>query len=476
MNIFKKALITFLLISFNGFSQINIYYPSTRIVIQRSNANKATVFVSGKANQSLDRIDVRVEPRPGEGGVYQDWQPIAYNISDYFSGSIPNVVGGRYDLSFRAIVAGNVVGSVTVVERVGVGEVFLIVGHSNAAGGFSPSVGAISDRVSTINWVNTDANWFNYWNTANPASLPGLQFSQLCTNCGMAPAAGIPWFWGQLGDLIVNNLQVPVLFYSAAFGGSNMVATYKAAYDVPFSHSFINYSLRFPYVNIRNAFSKYIPYTGIRAILSAHGINDREEPYLPTNDPNNPDFRYAYERVIDKTRNEINKPDLAWMVATAGWIGSVWLINGQPVIQDAQNAIIANKPHVFRGANLDAIDNTGRGDGVHFNEAGQTQAAQKWLEAILTQGQPSGTPNFLTSSNPLLVTEPPVYFAKTITSGNWNDAAVWSSGRPPTWTADVEVSPGHTVTIPDNYKAQIKSLNLKGTLLANLLIGISFYP
>jgi hypothetical protein len=459
-------------------AQINVLYPSSRIVIQRNNQNLATLFISGTFNQPIDKVEARLLGRANEGGISRNWMTIQNNPSDgIFTGSILQVYGGRYDLEVRGMLNNQVVGTTVIITKVGVGEVFLIVGHSNASGGSSPSVGATSDLVSSINWVNTDPNWLNYWDSANPALLPPLQFSQLCTNCGIAPGSGMPWFWGQLGDSLVEATQVPILFYSAAFGGSNMVQTYKAAYDIPFSHSFINYSLRHPYINTKNALQKYIPYTGVRAILSAHGINDRDEPFLATNDPQNPDFGYAYAKVIDKTRQDLGHPNLAWMVATSCWYNGIWKVDSVKTLLQVQDSLITNKPHVFRGGNLNLINNTGRTDGVHFNQLGQSQAAKRWKEAIMTQNQPSGTPNFINNSDPLLVTNPPVFFAKSITSGSWTNPSTWSSNAVPDWITNVAISSGNVVSLSATQKVQAKTLYLRGTLqFLNFLYGINLNP
>ncbi|WP_254411614.1 T9SS type A sorting domain-containing protein [Dyadobacter diqingensis] len=391
---YAPALFLILLATSVSFGQaIKIAFPSTRIVIQRDQTNKAKINITGTFTKAVDRIEAHLKTRSGEAGTEVAWTTISSNpTGGVFSGSL-TAIGGRYDLEVRGIKGGAQIEAPVVIERVGVGEVFFIVGHSNAAGGSSPSIGASSDMVSSINPQAIDPDKYNtYFSTGNPDLLPPMIFSQLCGNCGMAPGVkDISFFWGKLGDLLVNQLKVPVLFYSAAFGGTNMEQTYMAAYDIPFSHSFVNYNIRMPYVNIRNGFKKYVPLTGLRGILSGHGVNDR----FVTNAEQA--FRTNNIGVIAKTRQESGYNDLAWMVAISGWAdGRI------TYLENAQQSIILSTTNVWKGAALNDIDNSGRNaDHVHFNVAGQNAAAQKWFEAIT-----STSTNFLANSKPLLAKTP----------------------------------------------------------------------
>jgi len=371
---------------------LKVVFPVSRIVLQRDNVNnEAKVNITGTFTSSVTRIEAQLKTRGGENGSAVGWTTISNNPSGgSFRGSLTGK-GGRYDLEVRAMNGNSQVGSTVVVEKVGVGEVFFIVGHSNAAGGSSPSLGAQSDMVSSIDPMqNNPGQYDQYFNTGNPDLLPPLKFTQLCANCGMAPGIkDISWFWGRVGDNLVRSLNVPVLFYSAAFGGTNMEQTYMSAYDIPFTHSFVNYSIRMPYVNIRNGLQKYVPQTGLRAILSGHGVNDR----FVTNAESS--FRNNNINVIKKTRAESGYNDLPWMVAISGWAdGRI------DYLENAQRSVILSTPNVWQGGNLNNVGNWGRNDDkVHFNIVGQGSAADEWSNAILSN-------NFLAYSRPLLAKTP----------------------------------------------------------------------
>ncbi len=373
------------------YGQVQVSYPSERIVIQRNVHNEGTVYVTGTVSQISDRIEARLVVRdedPGESST--SWITLDNTVANgSFSGML-QAKGGRYDLEVRAIRNNNPVGSPAIVQKVGIGEVFLIVGHSNAQG-VSQGVGAQSDLVSSMNLNEIGSVFENYLTTADPQYQP-VTYSQLCTACGMAPFHGTPWFWGKFGDKVVEHLKVPVLLYGAAFGGSNMAQTYMAAYGIPFEHGFINSSIGMPYINIENTLNAMVPKTGLRAIISAHGVNDggstREE------------FYFHHKGVIDKTRETEKFRNLVWMIARSCYNNGI-----QTQLLEAQEDLLLLE-HVFPGPDLNSIGNEGRGndtpdntDHLHFNSLGQTLAANLWGDAVAAQ-------NFLNSPT-VIMPEPP---------------------------------------------------------------------
>jgi hypothetical protein len=386
---------TFLLllhISTSVLAQLEIKFPPARMVYQRNPEGNATVFITGTYIADIDKVEARLKTRVGEPGSQVGWTPIGGSVSgNVFAGSLI-ATGGRYDLEVRGMKNNQPVGSTITVEKVGIGEVFLIVGHSNADAANSTMTGANSDMVNSINIRSDDALHEQYLQTGSPSDLQDLLPTKLCQTCGIGPMSGYPWLWSKLGDLLVSPtaLNVPILFYSAAFGGSNMDQTYKSAYNIPFDHGFIKYSIRMPYVNIRNTLTKYVPQTGLRAILSLHGVNDQ--------DTDGDGFKFRNQKVIEKTREESNYQKLAWMIALDCYNNGI-----NQSITNGQLSLIATVPDVFRGGNLNLIDGIGRYDGLHFNEFGQQKAAELWRDAILDP-----TTNFIQNAKSLMATAPPV--------------------------------------------------------------------
>ncbi|GAB4024354.1 sialate O-acetylesterase [Spirosoma koreense] len=379
------VLVVAFLITQVSLAQIKLTIPVSRQIVQRDNRNQATVQVAGSFGQPLDAVEARVIARANGQGVNTDWVTIQANPTNgQFNGTMV-VKGGWYTVQVRGRSGGNVVAT-DEVDRFGVGEVFAIIGHSNAQGsgcyvngqdGCPTLPGASDDRVNVIAEDQNSSSFQQYLtnsdsqNTADSKYLPGLTFSQLTLTSGMAPFAKMPWLWGPMGDALVARINVPVLLYNAGFGGTNMQQTYWAAYNIPFQHSFVRYDLRQPYANLRNLMNLYVPTTGIRAVLVQHGENDRENPTDST-------LKY-YRKVIDKTRLEFNKPNLAFIIS----ISSFYLYPNQNV-RSAQFQTINPAYNAFQGPDLDNISSTAdRPDGAHYSQSGQTKAGQMWANSIV---------------------------------------------------------------------------------------------
>ena len=312
-------------------------------------------------------------------------------------------------------------------------------GHSNAQGGASPSIGSTDDRVSSVTFPDAQM-WNNYDRTGDTTYLP-FHFSQLRDT--IAPFHPIAWFWGQLGDSLARRLNVPVLFYGAAFGGSNIEQTYKSAYDIPFEHGFIKYGIRMPYVNIRNTLIRYAPVTGLRGILTGHGVNDGGS--------STSEFRFHSEQVVAKIRQDAGTQGLALLMAVSAW-------NNGPLnhIIDAQQQLINQDSQIYEGPHLNDISNLGRTDNLHFNEVGQILAAQKWADALV------GSP-FLSSAQAMLSQPqsrglPPV----SEVSGVWTQTSTWHNNKPPAPQAKVFIKVAHKVEILSPQTA--REIYLSGTI------------
>ena len=367
-----------------SFAQIKITYPISRQIVQRDNNNQATVQIAGSYGQTLDAIDARVVTRAAGQGTTSDWVTIQTNPSNgQFSGTMV-VKGGWYTIEVRGRV-GNAIVTTDALDRFGVGEVFMIMGHSNAQGSGCtvngenkcPTLdGPNDDRINVIALDQNSASFNQYLttadntNTADAKYLPGLVFSKLTATSGMAPFAKMPWLWGPMGDKLVARINVPILLYNAGFGGTNMEQTYYAAYDIPFNHSFVRFDLRMPYANIRNTMNLYVPSTGLRAVLVYHGANDR-------NNPTDATLRY-YRGVIDKMRVEFNKPKLGFIIALDSYLGA-----SNQNVRSAQFQVMNPDYQTYQGPDLDQIEGTDyRPDNTHLSPLGQRRAGEMWADAV----------------------------------------------------------------------------------------------
>ncbi|SOD82256.1 sialate O-acetylesterase [Spirosoma fluviale] len=385
------------------------------MIVQRDDANQATVQIAGSYSQPMDLIEARVIARNVGQGTTTAWLTLDANpMNGQFNGLI-RITGGWYKILVRGSRNGSLL-AVDSVDRFGVGEVFLITGHSNAQGTSCSSDGvdrcltldgASDERVNVIGVDQHSVAMEQYRNTAATSCLPGLAFSQFLRYSGSSPFGEIPWFWGHMGDELVRRINVPVLFYNAGFGGTTMKDNYNSAYDIPFQHSFVRYDLRMPYVNIRNVMNLYVPTTGIRAILVQHGENDRESPADSI-------YKY-YHKVIEKVRIEFGMPKLGFIVALSSFVGARF-----DNVRSAQFRIIGEPNFdAYMGPDLDNINSQDdRPDGIHFSTAGQVKVGDLWANSInnvlfsitpyTSQIQPTGRVSCGDSSQ-VTLSQPPGY-------------------------------------------------------------------
>ena len=411
-----------------AFAQLDVTYPVERMVIQRSNNNQATVQIAGSYAQPLDAVEARMIARVVGQGTSTDWATLqASPTNGQFNGTLAGR-GGWYKIEVRGLRGGQVV-AMDSVARFGIGEVFAIMGHSNAQGSSCiidgvdkcpTREGAADDRVTVVGLVTGTPEFYQYELTANTAILPGLAFTQMTTFSGISPFAKMAWSWGRMGDVLVQRINVPVLIYNAGFGGSNMEYNYRAAYNLPFDHSFIRYNIRMPFVNTRNLMNLYVPSTGIRAMLVLHGENDRANP--------SDTIKYHYYKVIEKVAQEFNKPNLAWIIALSSTVNGPF-----ENVRSAQYAVSHNPAYrTFQGPDLDVLlPGDDRPDGVHYSPTGQYKAGGLWADAISDQYLQAITPYMAelqplasvacSNGNQLQLTQPNGYAA------SWDNGSTTSS-------------------------------------------------
>lgn len=436
-----------LMAPFSLLAQFTVTYPVSRMVLQRDNANQASVQIAGSYAQPIDRVDAQVVPMVSGQGTPTSWSAIQTNPTNgQFNGTLP-VQGGWYRLRVRGMKNGVVVGTDSV-NRVGVGEVFGILGHSNAQGSSCVNngvdrcatiSGAVDDRVICVGIDPVSADFQRYQGTGSSNYLPGLLFSKLNTFAGISPFHSFSWVWGRLGDLLTARLNVPVLFYGAGFGGTNMEQVYKAAYDIPFSHSFVRYDLRMPFANVRTIMNLYVPSTGIRSFLIVHGENDR-------GDGNSPEERYALfkmylKQVLAKMRTEFQRPNLAWVIAITSYpTPDASNPNYQfPELRQAEFDVLGDTPNTFRGPDIDSLRvPADRPDGVHYSTSAQEKIAALWSRALNTQFFQNSTP-YLAQPQPLASLTCATGNQLTLTQPAGFGAYQWSNG---TTTASLTAGPG----------------------------------
>lgn len=345
---------------------LSITSPANRLVFQRSQSGDATIHVAGTCAWPGAAVDARiVDAGTGKAG---DWYALGPVQSDFSYRGKLKVAAGWYSLEVRARGGGNA--AIATVERVGVGEVFVVVGHSVAHGGHINLPGAEDDRVSTIALPAGDMeSQRRYKFSGDPRFLPEAVGTHFGANVQPAPVGRGTYFWAAFAEHIAKAQNVPVLLLNAAFGGTSLEHWAKSARGEQFEHPFVISSIRMPYVQLEHALKKYCAVTGLRAILADQGQNDwpeKDEDKITTN----------YKAWIDQARKDAGFPNLAVVVNRQS------PRDGFGQIRRVQDRMIKEHPHCFPGADYDTLAKEDTTDKVHLSESGAKKAARLWADAL----------------------------------------------------------------------------------------------
>lgn len=377
MNHFYRAFKTILLLlsPLITIAQIQISFPTSRAVFQRDKANQATIRITGYYTSTITRVEARLQARDGQGASI-DWRTIQDNITGgVYAGDLTGQ-GGWYNLEVRGMNGNQQVGGVVTVERVGIGEVFIVAGQSNAQGVHQFAPNPSNDRVNCVN--------YQYPGNGFPNDPPVPVFTQLDNSPGftISPRGTGSWCWGQLGDLLVKRLNVPVMFFNGAFSGTPIQNWRQSAPEGGTAYSVYNgqpYPPRQPYINLKLALQFYANVLGVRAVLWHQGeadnlLNTSTNQYVS-------DLQF----VINQTRQDYSR-NMSWVVARATYGDNIGGVD--PAIIAAQDIVINSTGNVFAGPNTDGIQVPRKRpplfdiDAIHFDFDGLVEVANAWNASL----------------------------------------------------------------------------------------------
>jgi hypothetical protein len=370
---------------------INIEWPKERQVIQRANDNKAWLYVKGSCDLDID--SVKITATSIIGGITKSKNFKANGGT--FEGAI-QLTGGEYQFTAKELYSNGAYVNVisarsSYLGRVGVGEVLLAWGHSFMTGNIGTNSTDLRSRTIPAVYENPDYPNNNFFQ--NIPELP-MEFKSMDED-EVGPFGLKSWILSGLADTLVNRLQVPVLIYSSAFGGSNIYQNYKNIRNEPFGYTWFGDGVwqnnGFPFKTVEATFGRYVPVTGLRGVITAHGVNDH------TGENNEPvDFTTNFNYVINHIRTVTanNASNLAFMLGMED--GNFSAINNQLV------NIINNDPNIYMGIDLrdPATYGTWRDDSYGANRGhfiGQ-QGLEKYLGLWANAIQNS----FFTNTTPII--------------------------------------------------------------------------
>ncbi len=425
---------------------LKITYPESRAIFQRENDNTSTIYFSGSLYQPVDSVQARLQAEEAGQGTNTNWVTIQKNLlGGIFQGSLRGK-GGWYRLEVQAFVGGTVVNS-DVIRKVGIGEVFIITGQSNAQGfqGFG-AVGATDDRVNCLTYDNSKLS-----SLSDP---PVPTFQQITATSLIGPRGQSAWCWGYLGDLLVKQYNVPVLFINTAWEGTTIQNWRESADGKTTKNLFAigtpdeNFPKGMPYGNLVIALHYYCSLQGLRAVLWQQGEFDN----FPLHSTRK-DYAENMQYLVNKTRLDTDRYP-AWVLARSSYFnGEV----SQDIIQAQNDVINTYNNNVFAGPFLDNLM-IPRFDNVHFGNRTTNNPGDKGLNDLGQAWFNSLNAVFFSSSRPLAPNPQPTVTVACATSsanvtlslpGLYNSYS-WSSGQS---TQNI------TVSQPSTYRAKLKDKN-----------------
>jgi len=441
-------------------AQIKITTPVERAVYQRNSSGQATVSVTGNYSVPIDKVEIRALPAIDGQGIPTPWSTVQTNpTGGLFSGNL-TLFQGWYTLEARASLNGTIVGQTAVVSRMGVGEVFMISGQSNAQGvdyEFPNKPVATDDRVNYINYNNSV-------NSLNDPPYPIFERMN-AVNITVGPRGKTPWCWGILGDLLTQKLNVPVLFINTAWEGTSIGNWSESAQGKKTQNSFgFFYPDQMPYANLRLSMQHYAKEFGVRAILWMQGETDT---YPLATDYET--YRSRLQYVLDKLGADISGR-VTWVIARTSRIQNANLQSvTSPAVIGAQNAVIDGLfSSAYPGPETDPLYPQ-RFDGTHFSgTTGLTILANAWNTTLNTE--------FFTKVSPLLPTAVPKITSICAPNNTSLTLTLPEGYASYTWLPSGATGRTITVTGPGEYSARVKDASGNTVHSQKLIVTSSIKP
>ncbi|WP_229211741.1 T9SS type A sorting domain-containing protein [Dyadobacter arcticus] len=362
----------------NLYAQLNITSPTNNQVIQRDSAGFATLSVTAYAYFPYSQIKAHLTPVEGNVHKAKEWLFDEDQVRQGFLNTTFHAETGWYQLK---LIGSTLLGfqDSIIVARVGVGEVFLVAGNSNAMG--LPGLGSksASSSVISFNAVNKTLNRENITVAPDvPMQIP--TFSVLEKDHFIFPGGEASWYWGELGDMLSKRWKTPVLFFNAAWAAANSenyrdAGSGKDAYNLYVGKFWPN---RQPYSNIVNTLRYQTSSTGLRAILWSHGENDAQLGFKEE------DYFTNIRTLIQNSRTDAGY-NVPWLIARNS--ASNRMKDPYLPVLNAQNRLSEIKNfNVFKGPYLDTIQ-IPRPPSEHFENItggiqGLTLAASAWNRSL----------------------------------------------------------------------------------------------
>ena len=335
-------------------------------VVQRTSKMRGTLTIRGEfsdsvANQFAIEARLKVDGRPGK------WRRLAVNARrGSFEARWDAPAGGWHRLEVRALSENRILAE-SVVEHVGIGEVFVIAGQSNSA-----NHGAEQQNTKTGLVAAFDGK---RWQPANDPQ-PGASGSG---------GSFLPPF----GDAIAEKFHVPVGLVACGVGATSVREWLPKGAKFPNPPTLTGHVQQLPGGEWESKGTIFASFTarlkslgprGFRAVLWHQGESDANQRDA-TRTLRGSLYREYMEKLIHASLREI-RWDPPWFVAQASY--HVPGDEASPDIRAAQASLWKSRL-AFEGPDTDALKAEFRDDGgrgVHFSGPGLREHAARWVEKV----------------------------------------------------------------------------------------------
>ena len=350
-------------------------------VFQRDAKEWAEVKMEGTVPPDATVVEAKTELGAGLRGRAADWSVVAQGpqIKDgKFCGSFKLATGGWYKLKvrFRKSADDPALLGEAVLEHIGVGDVFVVAGQSNAANHGQEKQNTMTGLVAAF-----DGKRWQWANDPQP---------------GASGDAGS--FMPPFGDAIAGKFQVPVGIIACGIGATSVREWLPKGAKFPNPPTLEGRVHQLPGGEWESTGAAFEMFTarmkqlgpkGFRAVLWHQGESDAGQPDPKRTLIGKP-YRQYLEQLIRASRKEIGW-DAPWFVALVSSHGG----DGVPEMRAAQKSLW-DDGIALEGPDSDALRGDLR-DGVHFSGKGLREHGARWAEKVAawlerqTGDAPSGT-------------------------------------------------------------------------------------
>ena len=345
---------------------LTLLSPLDHQVIQRRSKRKGPLNIRG-ALAGFPAKSPTVEARLIVNGRPGKWRRLSVNPKQRtFEARWDAPAGGWHRLEVRARAGADVLAE-SVVEHVGVGEVFVIAGQSNSA-----NHGAEKQQTRTGLVAAFDGQRWRLANDPQPGATGG-------------GGSFIPPF----GDALAEKFHVPVGIVACGVGATSVREWLPKGSTFPNPPTLTGHVRQLPDGHWESNGNLFTTFTGrmkplgprgFRAVLWHQGESDANQAD-PTRTLPGPLYRDYLTQLIRASRREIGWT-APWFVAQATY--HVPGDEASPDIRAAQAALWKTGV-AFAGPDTDALKGDLRdsgGKGVHFSGPGLREFSARWVEKV----------------------------------------------------------------------------------------------